>query len=70
MIELRFHHALYAGEAVDEAAKVFAPHAKLDLRDDGEHWIVAVTADPSRERRVAGELANYALGLTVKRGAR
>jgi hypothetical protein len=65
--ELRFHKRVYAGTAVDEAVKVFGPYATFALREEPEHWIVALTAaDPKRERRVAGELGNYALGLTVR----
>jgi hypothetical protein len=64
---LRLHRELYARHAVDEAIRVFAPHATLERRDDASHWTVQITAaTPERERRVAGELGNYALGLTVQ----
>lgn len=67
MIELRFHREVYAGAAVDAAVKVFAAHASFELAEEPAHWIVKLTgADPARERRVAGELGNYALGLTVR----
>jgi hypothetical protein len=62
---LRFHRAIYAGKAVDEAVKRFAAFAAFELREEPEHWVVQLSA-PSRERQVAGELANYALGLTVR----
>ena len=70
MIEVRLHRGLYPAAAVDEAVKVYGPHATLERCDEAEHWGVRVTApetsSPSRERRVAGELANYALGLTAR----
>ncbi len=74
MTTLRFHRELYSGPCVDEAVKLFAAHARFDLREEPEHWVVDLSAagdDAARERAVAGELGNYALGLTVKkRGAR
>ncbi len=70
MTTLRFHRAVYSGPALDEAMKVFAPYAKIDGREEPEHWVVTIDGG-ERERAVAGELGNYALGLTVKnRGAR
>lgn len=71
MIELRFNREVYRGTAVDEAVKVYAAYAAFELAEEPSHWVVRVTAaNAARERRVAGELGNYALGLTVKaRGA-
>jgi hypothetical protein len=64
---LWLHRDLYHGPAVDEALGVFAEHGTFERKDEPSHWVVHVTArTPERERRVAGELANYALGLTVK----
>jgi hypothetical protein len=69
MIELRLHRALYRGECVDEALKALAAYASFERAEEPEHWVVRVTAaSPERERRVAGELGNRALGLTVRRG--
>lgn len=72
MTELRFHRDIYAGEAVDEAAKMFRRFATLELVEEPTHWVVRLTArDPSKERRIAGELGNYALGRSgERRGAR
>jgi hypothetical protein len=65
--ELRLHRDLYLGAAVDEALGVFASHATFERDEAPAHWVVKITArTPQRERRVAGELGNYALGLTVK----
>lgn len=67
MTELRFHRDVYRGEAVDAATKVYEKFATLTLREDDQHWVVDVAGKtPGRERRVAGELANYALGLTIR----
>jgi hypothetical protein len=64
---LRLHRDLYAGVAVDAAMGVYAPHATLERHDTPPYWVVEITArSPERERRIAGELGNYALGLTVK----
>jgi hypothetical protein len=65
--ELRLRRDLYTGAALDAALAVYAPHATFDRADDAAHWVVRVTSrSPERERRIAGELGNYALGLTVK----
>jgi len=70
MRELRFHRELYRGEAVDAAAKVYAPYASIELVEHPTHWIVRVSAtSASRETRVARELANHALGGTVRQRA-
>ena len=64
---LRLRRELYAAQAVEQAVGVYAPHGTLARRDDASHWVVEITArTPERERRIAGELGNYALGLTAK----
>lgn len=67
MTELRFHRTLYKGEAVDEAVKRFAGFGTFELREEPDYWVVEIQGG-DRERRIAGELGNFALGLTVKRG--
>ena len=37
MRELRFHRELYRGEAVDAAAKLYAPYASLELAEEPTH---------------------------------
>ncbi len=77
MIELRFHHELYDGFAIDEAVKTYASYASTQLERDGGNFVVKVTANPEAlaggidERTLGLELANYALGLTIdkSRGA-
>ncbi len=67
MTELRFHRALYRGEAVDEAVKRYARFGTFELAEEPEHWVVKVSAKtPARERQLAGELGNTALGITVQ----
>ena len=69
MIELRFHRELYDGKAVDEALKTFDRFATLEQVDDASHWVVRVTAkDASREQKIADEISNFALGLTIRAG--
>ena len=71
MTELRFHRDLYDGAAVDEAIKTFDRFATIERAEEESHWIVRLSTDASgskeRERRIAGELANFALGLTIRR---
>lgn len=68
-VDLRFHRELYAGAAVDEAVKVFARHGEFHLSEAPDAWCVHMRAlRPALTRRLAHELANYALGLTVQRG--
>ncbi len=66
MTELRLHRTLYRSAAVDAALQVYGSYATLEQLEEGDHWVVRVSStSPARERRVARELANYALGLTV-----
>lgn len=66
MRELRFHRELYRGESVDEAIKIYDRFATLERAEEETHWVVRVSSDSAvRERRVADELSNYALGLTL-----
>ena len=68
MREVRFHRALYRGESVDEAMKVYARFAKLTPVEEDDHWVVRVEgSSEAGERRIADEMANYALGLTIQR---
>ncbi len=68
-IDLRFHRDLYAGPAIDEAVKVFARFGEFQLSETPDAWCLRLRAvRPAQTRRLAHELANYALGLTVQRG--
>jgi hypothetical protein len=67
VIELRFHRELYDDAAVDEALQIFGAHATFERADEQSHRIVRLTgSDAAREKRIAGEFANYALGLTIR----
>jgi len=70
--ELRFNRAIYRGEAVDAALEAFSGFAAFEQSEEPQHWVVRVHVEPAeRERQVAGELGNYALGLTLRqRGQR
>ncbi len=82
MTLLRFHRTVYSGKALDEAVKRFAAFAAFELSEEPDHWVVQLTGlgpptqvgvgrdDAARERQVAGELGNYALGLTVQKRER
>jgi hypothetical protein len=72
VIELRFHHELYDGFAVDEATKVYGSYATMDLIREPEGYVVRLTASSAApahpdEPTIAAELANYALGLTIEK---
>jgi hypothetical protein len=65
--ELRLHRSLYAGAAIDSALGLYADHAKIARAEDGEHVVLTISSDrPGRADRVARELGNYALGLTIQ----
>jgi len=73
MISLRLHRALYDAAAIDEAIAAFASHASVDRSDDATSFVLGVRSvkeSPERERRIAGELANWALGATIKKAKR
>lgn len=71
MRELRFAKMVYLGEDIDAALGVYERFGKLEREDDATHWIVRVSAaSPAKERTLAGELCNYALGLGMRRGVR
>ncbi len=67
---LRFHRELYNGKTVDAAVVQLAEFATFDLVEESSYWVVKIeTEDEDDARAVAGELGNFALGLTIqKRG--
>jgi hypothetical protein len=63
---LRLHRELYVEKAIDDAIALYAAHATIAKADDGAYVTVSVASDrPGRADRVARELGNYALGLTI-----
>lgn len=68
MITLSFPRDLYAGAAIDAAAKVYADHATIELDQTPDAFVVRLVAiGEASEASIADELANYALGATVER---
>ena len=65
---LRLHTAIYAGTAIDAALQRFAALGTFERSIDGDYFVVRADLDADRGRRIAGELANFALGLTVEQG--
>jgi hypothetical protein len=69
VIALVFHKELYDGFAVDQAIQVYERFGTFERAEEEGRWVVRVAAaNPSREERLARELSNYALGLTIERG--
>ncbi len=68
---LRFHREIYDGKAVNAAVEQLADYATVELVEEPSYWVVKVEAeDDDQTRAVAGELGNFALGLTIEqRGA-
>lgn len=67
MTELRFHRELYRGESVDAAIKVYDRYAEIERAEEPAYWVVKIAAStPEREKKIANELGNYALGLTIR----
>jgi len=69
VIELRFHHELYDGFAIDEAMKAFGEVARFETAKEAQGYVVKVSADGDDEEIIALELANYALGKTIEKRA-
>ena len=64
---LRLHHGLYLKKAVDEAIALYAAHAQIVRNEEEEHTVLHIESPrPARAEKVARELANYALGLTIQ----
>ena len=71
MKELRFHREVYDEVAVDEALAVFDEFMEARTETTDTELVVQCTAKPEHaqaEATLAAELANYALGLTIRRG--
>jgi hypothetical protein len=64
---LRLHNDLYTASAVDRAIETYAKHATIARTDEAPYVRLTIESErPARAERVARELANYALGLTVQ----
>lgn len=73
MIELRFHHELYDGFAVDEAVKMYGRFAEMEQAREPFGFVVRLKIKDSAqnkglsEQMIAAELLNFALGKTIER---
>jgi hypothetical protein len=67
-VTLRLHRALYAEEAIAEAADTFAGLASFAVRADGEHHVVEVSEIAHDvDGDVVAEFCNFALANTARR---
>jgi len=67
-VTVRFHRALYAEEAITEAAATFAGLASFTVRADGEHHVVDISAIARDvDGDVVAEFCNFALANTARR---
>ncbi len=65
---LNLHRALYAHDAITDAAATFADFAAFAVRPQGEHYIVEVRdIDPEVDGDVVAEFCNFALANTAIR---
>ena len=66
-VTVRLHRALYAEDAITEAAATFAELATFAVAADGEHWAVELR-DIARDvdGDVVAEFCNFALANTAR----
>jgi len=65
---VRLHRALYAEDAITEAAETFAGLASFALRADGEHYVVDISAIARDvDGDVVAEFCNFALANSARR---
>jgi hypothetical protein len=65
---LTLHRALYAHDAITDAAATFADFAAFTVRPEGEHYVVEVRdIDAEVDGDVVAEFCNYALANTAIR---
>jgi len=65
---VRLHRALYAEDAIREAAATFAAFGSFTVRTDGEHHVVDVTAIARDvDGDVVAEFCNFALANSARR---
>lgn len=71
MTELRFRTDLYAAGAIDETVAAYQGFATIEREGADGVEILKVTAPGGvDEALLAGEIANYVLGVTVDRDAK
>ena len=68
---VRLHRALYAHEAITEAADTFADFASFAVRAEGDHFVVEVSEiSPDVDGDVVAEFSNFALANSAVRRKR
>jgi hypothetical protein len=66
MRRLRFQTELYTRAVIDRAAAGYQAVAEIKVSEQPGEIAVEIHAPAEKERRVAGELGNAVLGLTVE----
>jgi hypothetical protein len=65
--DLRFHHELYSLWALERTVAAFAEAGQVQLHQEMPYYRATVSGETLEvEAELAGELANYALALTVE----
>jgi hypothetical protein len=65
---VKLHKALYAAEAIRDAADTFRDFAVFTVRSESEHFVVDLTEiDRNVEGDVVAEFCNFALANTALR---
>lgn len=65
---VKFHRGLYLEDAINEAAETFAGLATFAVREDGDHYVVdlsAIARDVDGD--VVAEFCNFALANSARR---
>ena len=63
---VKLHRALYAADAINDAATTFADFAVFSIRPDGDHYVVDLSdIDREVEGDVVAEFCNFALANTA-----
>lgn len=66
---VKLHRALYAHDAIREAAATFADFASFKLSLEDDHFIVEIgDIEPDVDGDVVAEFCNFALAHTAVRG--
>jgi hypothetical protein len=67
-VTVKLHRALYAADAITEAAATFGEFATFSVHAEGDHYIVALSEiDHEVEGDVVAEFCNFALANTAVR---
>lgn len=65
---VKLHRALYAHDAIADAASTFGDFASFAIRADGDHYVVDLSdIDREVEGDVVAEFCNFALANTAVR---